>query len=167
MLSGLAFSRAALRAKFAARLTVKRAAQLSALYSLMGVLALVGMGFLLAGLFLLLSMFVGPMITAFVFAAVFLVGAIVVFAIAQGKRSHKVDRAEASEAAAAAANRMPDPPRSVGDEMRDTVREHAVPLTLAALAAGIATGARAVNAAQKRRARKFSRKFNGAQQPAE
>lgn len=163
MLSGLAFSRAALRAKFAARLTVKRAAQLSALYSLMGLLALVGAGFLLAGLFMLLSMYVAPMIAAFIFAGVFLVGAIIVFAVAQGKRSHKVNRAEASEAAAAAGARMPEPPMSMGDEVRETVREHAVPLTLAALAAGIATGARAVNAAQRRRARKA----NGAYQPAE
>ena len=163
LLSGLAFSRAALRAKFAAHLAMKRAAQLSALYSLMGLFALVGGGFLLAGVFLLASTYLGPMATAFVFAAVFGIAAIVVFALAQRQRAPKADYAEASEQAAADAARMPEPPQSMGDEVRQTVREHAVPLTLAALAAGIATGARAVNAAHKRRARKL----NGAQQPAE
>ena len=163
LLSGLAFSRAALRAKFAAHLAMKRAAQLSALYSLMGVFALSGAGFLLAGAFLLVSMYLGPMATAFLFAGVFVLAAIVVFAAAQRHRAPKTDYAEATEQAAADAARMPDPPRSMGDEVRQTVREHAMPLTLAALAAGIATGARAVNAAQKRRARKF----NGAHQPAE
>jgi hypothetical protein len=163
LLSGLTFSRAALRAKFAAHLAMKRAAQLSALYALMGLLALVGLGFLLAGAFLLVSLYVGPMAAAFVFAGVFLIAAIVVFAIARAAHAPRTDRAEASEAAAADAARMPDPPRSMGDEVRQTVREHAMPLTLAALAAGIATGARAVNSAHKRRARRF----NGAQQPAE